>query len=279
MAFFPLLPKATRFVSQTVLRPIRLIGSISNREIVLLTSVGLSFVFFPLAASFLYLLGVDALGSRSDAYRAALLFCFNPASVFMCVMYTEAPFVAFSFLAMWLMRRELYGFATVAVALTCALRSNGILNAGILAYCILKGSSRQDLLKRGLKVFLLCGLSVLPFLAYQAYGYYVLCASDDARPWCSWRLPLSYSFIQQHYWNIGFLRYFEVKQIPNFLLALPVFLLAVGYVGQFFARWKSENQKGLWSSYAFPYVAHLAFIAIFGATSMHIQVLQIATMT
>ncbi|KAL5832312.1 hypothetical protein ACOSQ4_017666 [Xanthoceras sorbifolium] len=70
----------------------------------------------------------------------------------------------------------------------------------------------------------------IPFIAFQAYGYRNIClghSPDEMRPWCKARVPLLYNFIQSHYWKVGFLRYFQFKQLPNFLLASPIMSLAL----------------------------------------------------
>ncbi|KAJ7516470.1 hypothetical protein O6H91_22G059700 [Diphasiastrum complanatum] len=74
--------------------------------------------------------------------------------------------------------------------------------------------------------------SILPFVSFQGYGYYQLCwtSNDDelvvCRPWCNSSIPYLYGFVQNHYWNVGFLNYFHWKQLPNFSLASPMLLLA-----------------------------------------------------
>ncbi len=37
-----------------------------------------------------------------------------------------------------------------------------------------------------------------------------------------------YAYVQRKHWNVGLLRYYEVKQIPNFILAMPILLLSFG---------------------------------------------------
>ena len=36
-----------------------------------------------------------------------------------------------------------------------------------------------------------------------------------------------YAFVQRKHWNVGFLRYYEWKQIPNFILATPILLIGI----------------------------------------------------
>jgi phosphatidylinositol glycan class V len=43
--------------------------------------------------------------------------------------------------------------------------------------------------------------------------------------WCHQTFPFIYSFIQGKYWSVGFLKYWELPQIPNFAMAAPPLLL------------------------------------------------------
>ncbi|XP_058602251.1 palmitoyltransferase ZDHHC18-A isoform X2 [Onychostoma macrolepis] len=115
-------------------------------------------------------------------------------------------------------------------------------------------------------------LVAIPFCLFQYYGYQTFChptatqvppvllnlardkgyrVADAASPtprWCQWRIPVLYSYIQDVYWDVGFLRYFRWKQIPNFILALPVATL--GFVA-----------------------SYISVLLLFGIFCMHVQVL------
>ncbi|XAR72360.1 hypothetical protein NMG60_11018972 [Bertholletia excelsa] len=126
--------------------------------------------------------------------------------------------------------------ATLLLALSGAARSNGVINAGYICYMTMHRTYHA--IFHGRKYYLAlqviaagalrCLFIFIPFIAFQAYGYYNICmGSDQMRPWCKARLPLLYNYIQSHYWRVGFLRYFQLKQLPNFFLASPILSLAI----------------------------------------------------
>lgn len=163
---------------------------------------------------------------------------------------------------------------------------------------------------------LMCAGIFLPFALFQYYAYvrfcgpgtsleqtvpkplvqlaldkgYCLAAPNGVKPpWCSQQVPVVYSYIQDTYWNVGFLRYFELRQIPNFLLALPVTLLGSWAACTYMIanprhclalgleRRKSEEEgkprAGFCCPAVFVYVVHATVLLAFGFFCMHVQVL------
>ncbi|NWW02848.1 PIGV mannosyltransferase, partial [Oreocharis arfaki] len=174
----------------------------------------------------------------------------------------------------------------------------------------------QQVLSLACSAALTCAGISLPFALFQYYAYVRFCGPgtglgqsvpepllqlardkgyrvagvDGAKPpWCSQRLPLVYSYIQDAYWNVGFLRYFELKQIPNFLLALPVTLLGLWAAWTYVStnprhcltlgleRSRSEEKgkprDGFCGPATFVYVVHATALLAFGFFCMHVQVL------
>lgn len=63
-------------------------------------------------------------------------------------------------------------------------------------------------------VGLQCILVCLPVLLFQFSGWLSFCHKGIVeRPWCSTSLPNIYSFVQSHYWGVGFLQYFKLQQV------------------------------------------------------------------
>ncbi|NWQ89430.1 PIGV mannosyltransferase, partial [Burhinus bistriatus] len=174
----------------------------------------------------------------------------------------------------------------------------------------------KQLLSMASSVVLMCAGIFLPFALFQYYAYMMFCGpgtgleqavpkpllqlaldkgyrlattSGGKPPWCSQRFPVVYSYIQDTYWNVGFLRYFELRQIPNFLLALPVTFLGLWAAWTYITanprhcltlgleRRKSEEEgkprAGFCCPAVFVYVVHATVLLAFGFFCMHVQVL------
>lgn len=132
--------------------------------------------------------------------------------------------------------------ASVAFAFATLFRANGMLLSGFIAWSLvvapfLRSHSvvRTPLNLRAkplsiLYAFILIGICISPLLLHQLHGYRQFCVPathEPPREWCDRAIPAIYSFVQAHYWNVGFLKYWRVDQIPNFLLASPPLFLLI----------------------------------------------------
>ncbi len=262
-AFFPGLPAATRAVRDGL----RLVlpggggGGGGNeaeapQTLTVFAGVLVTHASFVGAAVTLYWLGVAVLRDEALAFSAALLFCFSPASIFFSAVYTESPFALASFACMLCVHRAgaaggtlsltwMLAGTAAAVAAT-GVRSNGIVLSGFALHLAAQriwavvrsgGRERPGILldlayTSGPTVGFVAGV-LRTYVAFQRYGYDLYCTGDGGprRPWCE--SGSLYGFVQAEYWKVGFMRYWVPKQIPNFLLAGPVFALVVGMVRVF----------------------------------------------
>lgn len=206
--------------------------------------------------------GVKVTRGRSCARRVVLLFVVNPANVFFVTAYSESLFAALVLTGSYFVL--LWGplGAMIPWCLATATRSNGILYFGyLLLYGVgtLFQTGKQTLLR--LLSFLVC-LMVGILILYPIYRHnqnVIRSHCDDETvainfEWCTHAkenasLFYVYSYIQRKHWNVGLFRYYEWKQIPNFLLAAPILVLsAVGVVDWCRRSWKraaSADQKPL----------------------------------
>ncbi|KAK4395856.1 GPI mannosyltransferase 2 [Sesamum angolense] len=246
-AFLPLLPLCISFLSKTVFAPLEpLVG---YRAVLGLSGYILNNIAFVFASLYLFRLSVLVLKDPEVAFRASVLFCFNPASIFYSSIYSESLYAFLSFGGLYHFMNGTDYFATVWLALSGCARSNGVLNAGYICFRRMQLVNKAFLSRKctywlTLKILLagaLCCLCIFaPFISFQAFGYVNICMGRSAaemRPWCKARLPFLYNYIQSHYWGVGFLRYFRVKQLPNFLLASPILSLALCSIVHYVKLW------------------------------------------
>ncbi|XP_010936984.1 uncharacterized protein [Elaeis guineensis] len=235
-AFFPLLPLCISLLSRFVFAP--LVPMIGYRPVLALSGYVLNNIAFLFAAVYFYRLSVLILKDPAAAFRASILFCFNPASVFYSSIYTESLYALCSLGGLYYLFSGANTVAMLLLALSGSARSNGALNAGYFCFQAMQHAYNAIIQKKRpiLAVHAIIGgvarsiCVFVPFLAFQAYGYSNICLggiSYELRPWCKARIPNLYGFLQSHYWGVGFLRYFQVKQLPNFLLASPILSLAI----------------------------------------------------
>jgi len=199
------------------------------------------------------------------AFLVASLFCFNPASVFFTASYSESVFAALTFGGHALASRGFLLLAVVPWALATYARSNGTFSSiwivlqGIgqvvsvavgqwtaSAYADVSTIKKIGRVIKGclptMALHIMLAVAVAsPVMFHEWRGYQFHCYDDqdtnailprNVRPsWCdtaetSSRFSL-YEYVQRKHWNVGFLNYYELKQIPNFLLACPVLSLGI----------------------------------------------------
>ena len=253
LAFFPLFPlcvKVLRFAA------INVTPFWSVRALSLLIAVTINVLFFAKAANKLYELGRKVLRDQVKAEIATVLFCINPASIFFSAPYSESLYSWLSFSVMLKCFDDIDSvLIIVPLSLSILCRSNGLLNIGfVVFYGFKKMFSQSTVLSFvtvALKIISMLIIIAFHFGLMQVYNFYLFCfrkpfsfpefikefavnndlvlagnrTNDSVSPWCSQNIPISYGFIQKKYWNVGFLEYYELKQLPNFLLAMPIILI------------------------------------------------------
>lgn len=270
---------------------------------------------FVLCAVVLYHLALAAMRHEELAFRTSLLFCFSPANPFFLALYTESTFALTSFAGIYC---ALYGtggplqrvswtmLSALLFALSTTIRSNGMILVGFLIYMAVARAWSALRRRQYIQTFgelVLGGVSavvaIVPLLLYLYSSYERYCTNGVSRPWCDATVPNIYSFVQNFYWNVGFLNYYRIHQIPNFLLAAPVIILSISAIYTFVkSDWPNTWTLGLNSTAArvegirnrssaspssllsgfynpenFVHLAHLFALLISALPFIHIQVI------
>ncbi|XP_011704664.1 PREDICTED: GPI mannosyltransferase 2 [Wasmannia auropunctata] len=334
LAFYPLYPAMIRIIA-VILTKIFPLFNIQSTMII--AAILINFICFVKSAIIFYDLTKRVFQNTVTAYKAAILYCINPASIFFSALYSESMFAYLTFYTM-LGSIECISNIYFPLALSTLVRSNGIVNIGFPIYFRLKnlvnlGNSERMEKTNGQKHDVLSNLwyilkliklkscfiilstmiiSLSPFVLLQIYNYMKFCTSTFDKSllpvhilqyamennlilpgktdsiWCNASVPLAYSYVQNTYWNVGFLRYYQFKQIPNFILALPILYITLQCIKEFACEYRDELYLlGFFDSKAksesaikvkkYPssmlvFVVHGLFLTMFCLFFVHIQV-------
>eukprot|EP00933_Yihiella_yeosuensis_P062377 TRINITY_DN6531_c1_g4_i1.p1 TRINITY_DN6531_c1_g4~~TRINITY_DN6531_c1_g4_i1.p1 ORF type:complete len:459 (-),score=44.56 TRINITY_DN6531_c1_g4_i1:103-1479(-) len=237
-AFFPLLP----LLMNVLASPIQMACQTNRLTALVLAGLSITNGCFVVSAWLLYRLGRELLLDEELAFRAVKLFCLTPANVFMSTLYTESPFSACVLAGLVLLRLDWKFFAALAFACGTGFRSNGLLNCGFFVHaalirCLKEWDHNQkchhhaklvrSICFHALSCSILCALVASPYFLLQAYAAMRECNVPELPDWCTTRFPNIYSHVQSTYWQVGLFKYWQLKQLPNFLLAGPSLCLAM----------------------------------------------------
>lgn len=302
LVFYPLFPFCVRYFTKLILTIAP--NACEFSDLSLVVAIVLNIIFFINAASILYELTIEIFNNRRFARIVTTLFCFNPASIFFSAPYTESLFCWLSFSVMLYCARNKWQAALLPLAMSMWCRSNGVLNFGFMVYYIARDAciNRTNVFKALAKVSGGAIITGTAFTIIQAYFYSLYCENNPmemsdavkhygigkgyilaghSRPiWCTFAIPYSYSYLQNHYWNVGYLKYYELKQIPNFALAAPILIVIIGHSVYYllnnekivFCLGFSRNVRNIQDVHQFVYVVHALALSLFCILFIHIQV-------
>ncbi|KAF1845452.1 glycosyltransferase family 76 protein [Cucurbitaria berberidis CBS 394.84] len=219
----------------------------------IITGIVLSNVFHFISVLVLYRLLTMILDPQQQhhvAFNASVLHILTPASLFYSAPYAEALFSLLNLTGMLYyaqskatakaggspFQEDAYKLSSGLVFASASLmRSNGLLSGLIFLYDVARYMPRIASAKLSVRdfrrIFVTCvaGLFVAIGFAWPQYlAYTEFCgreASLNSRPWCEKSVPSIYSWVQSHYWNVGFFRYWTLSNFPLFLLAAPMLWL------------------------------------------------------
>lgn len=229
----------------------------------------------------LYYLSKTIYDSRIS-YISSLMMVVSPAGVFLTTNYSENLSNLTTLLTIYLYYKAidfnnvttrsnksiksiwLYLLSGIVCAFSFTVRANSLL-LGILYLVDLYDFSIIDQNLRSSVLSIITG-SILgtTFLGQNKYHYLTFCPQRQG--WCLNKFPSLFLYAQSHYWDNGFLSYWSLNNIPNFILVAPVLL------------WNCYSVRTMWKVLPqyrklLPLVVLNALIIIGGVFFWNVQIL------
>lgn len=262
LAFYPLYPALINGATRSARSLLMLDPLVSFRELGLVVALAINVYFFVKAAQALARLTDDTFRNGKATNSATILFCINPASVFFSAPYTESLFAWLTFSLILNCKQKRFNHVLLPLVLSILCRSNGLINLGFPVFYIVQDMLAKKLLwNHLLKLTFSLQTTLLTFGLLQYYQYTLFCRDQDNHysnvitnyaiqhnlvlagtfsrtnsTWCHQSIPMAYNYIQKHYWDVGFLSYYQLKQIPNFALAAPIICVFISNIFSYTRR-------------------------------------------
>jgi phosphatidylinositol glycan class V len=252
----------------------------------------------------------DQQRKREIAFTTACLHTVSPAGLFLSAPYGESTFAFTTFLGILcyvraqeqrLLPIQQSHFLAIAAwtvlsgfcfALSTLFRSNGLLHGTIFLFdalaCLraLVATRSTRNLTHFLSTILAGSLLAVGFALPQAIAYLQYCIPEPSRPWCSYTVPSIYSWVQKHYWHVGFLSYWTPNNIPLFLLAAPMLaVLSITATALLLepqnllasvisnSKYGSESERRLFTHVCIQLAIPQILLAAMATTSFHVQII------
>ena len=256
--FLPVFPFTMSLV-RFVLHPF-LSTFLSSEEMLVVSGLLLSNFAFVLSGLVLKRL-CDHFNFSSISTRLSILFfAFNPASVFFSAIYTESLYSLFTFLGVYFHERAQLGLSSISLLTASGIRSNGWMNViAVLFHAFLQGKSCYFF------QYVPAISSILPFLCWNIMTYEWIMAEDLGS--VSALSPFVYGYLQEKYWGVGFMKQYQLRQFPNFLIALPTIYFVYTYV------LNTSTRDGENFSFCLRYRYHLVGVVILVLVFAHVQIM------
>lgn len=188
--------------------------------------------------------------------------------------------------------------ALIPLALASATRSNGLITIGfvifqfLVKYATILFTDRQpwtwpvyfsvslELIQDVLVLIMSSVLAASGYISFQIHSFVLFCTNSRytkagtglSRPlWCNNTIPHPYGHVQAKYWNVGLFKYYEFKQLPNFLLSIPISYLVLSG--------SSQTSKELTKTIAMDFKQQIAYylqaisITLLCSVSINVQVI------
>lgn len=229
--FYKLLNRGPSFEHEWVFGPLwwRLVKSIPLPCDKFIIGVVLANVLNYFTMILIYELTKLKFDNLTKSFISGLLFIISPMGVFAMIPYSENLSNFFIVLGLYLYYQRsklLYLTSSILFGLSVLTRSNTLIVGSLFLYDFISQKSIIALISgliMGSSVFI---LNYIPYLEY--------CPNREV--WCNNMIPSIYSFAQSHYWDVGFLRYWTMNNVFNFIIASPMLFLLFQSIKNYYTK-------------------------------------------